>query len=106
MRCVIFYSELIFSGGFFSCGSPRCPGLGNISTEKVSLFPTGVSKWVTILDNFLCKFLAGGSCQMLMVYIWTLNQGQASSLHFSWRLTPTPHLIPWAIGESLCASLY
>lgn len=42
---------------------------------RFALVPAGVSKWVTILATFLCKFLAGGSCHILMVQIWT--QGQA-----------------------------
>lgn len=34
---------------------------------KFTLVPAGISEQVTILDKFLCKFLAGGSCHILMV---------------------------------------
>lgn len=69
MRCVLFYSELIFSDGFFfsPVGVPCALDCRMSLQGRFALVPAGVSKWVTILATFLCKFLAGGSCHILMV---------------------------------------
>lgn len=35
--------------------------------RRFALLPAGVSEWLTILDKFLRKFLAGISCHIFMV---------------------------------------
>lgn len=68
MRCVIFYSELIFSGEFFfSVGVPGTLDYGMSLQRRFALVLVGVSEWITILNKFLCKFLASGSCHILVV---------------------------------------
>lgn len=69
MRYVIFYSELIFSGEFFfsSVGVPGTLDCGMSLQRRFALVLVGVSEWITIVDKFFCKFLAGGSCRILVV---------------------------------------
>lgn len=52
---------------FFSVGVPCALDCRMSLQGRFALVPAGVSEWVTILDTFLCKFLAGGSCHILMV---------------------------------------
>ena len=46
-------------------GVPGAPEWG-ISLQRFVLVPAGVSELVTILDKFVCKFLAGSLCHILM----------------------------------------
>lgn len=52
---------------FSSVGVPGTLDCGMSLQRRFALVLVGVSEWITIVDKFFCKFVAGGSCRILVV---------------------------------------